>query len=102
MHLNEQQAASMRVESKRAALGMGNTILPIYHDSPFRTCIKSGDIVGFRQIMSGGDSPIFLYHTGWQVIGFRHDPSTCRQRLVVLYKDGRTINVGDCDVLISK
>lgn len=93
MPLSEQEAAQIRVDSKRASRGMGNLILPILREPPFPTSLKAGDIVGFRYLVAGGDHPLYLNDSGWEVLGFRHDPSTSRQGLVVLHKDDRTINI---------
>jgi hypothetical protein len=93
MPLSEQEAAKIRVESKHASRGMGNLILPILRESPFPTSLKAGDIVGFRYLVAGGDYPLYLNDSEWEVLGFRHDPTTSRQKLVVVHKDDRTINI---------
>jgi len=93
MPLSEQEAARIRVESKRASKGMGNLILPILREPPFPTSLKAGDIVGFRYIVAGGERPLYFNDNGWEVVGFAHDPKTSRQNLVVVHKEDRTINI---------
>lgn len=93
MPLNEQQRAQIRVDSKRYFWGAGNIVMPILREPPFRTSLKEGDMVGFRYIVAGGERPIYFNDSGWEVIGFRHDPTTSRQNLVVVHKEDRTINI---------
>lgn len=101
MPLSEQEAAQIRVDSKRAARGMGNLILPILREPPFPTSLKAGDIVGFRYIVVGGERPLYLNDSGWEVIGFGHDPSTSRQNLVVLHKNKKIINIELKDIFLQ-
>lgn len=93
MPLSEQEAAQIRVDSKRLSWNAGNVVMPILKDAPFRTSLKAGDIVGIRYIVSGGDRPLYLNDSDWEVIGFRHDPTTSRQNLVVIHKENRIINI---------
>jgi hypothetical protein len=97
--MNEQQRAQARVESKRYSWGAGNISLPILREAPFNTSVKEGDIVDFRYIVAGGERPLYFNDFGWEVVGFRHDPKTSRQGLVVVNKGDRTINISLHDII---
>lgn len=99
MPLSESESAAMIVESKCFSWNAGNVVMPILKRAPFRTSLKAGDIVGFRYIVAGGERPLYYNDTGWEIVGFRHDPSTSRQELVVVHKDGKTINIQLRDII---
>jgi hypothetical protein len=98
MNISERQSATIRVASKRDARNQANYFLPILRESPSGSRFKCDDMVGFRQIIGGGESSLYHRYTGWQVIGFRHDPNSSRQGIVVLYKDEQIINISEADV----
>jgi hypothetical protein len=71
-----------------------NYFLPVLEFAPFRTQIRVGDKVSFKDILSGGENPIYQINSGWDVIGYRHDHHLAsRQELVVLKKGDRVINM---------
>jgi len=76
-----------------------NYLLPIIKHLPNIRFPRKGDFVSWRQIMSGGDRPMYVVQHGWRLIGWRHDPTTSRQNLAVLAKGDRQINVSLDDIL---